>query len=155
MSIVRQLLEHKGYDVWSVEPGTTIYEALELMADKNIGAVLVIKDDELAGIFSERDYARKVVLAGKSSREMTVGEAMTDQVFCVRPDQSVEGCMGLMTDKHIRHLPVLENNRVIGVISIGDVVKSIISEQANTIQHLENYITTGHPAVSKQAESKE
>jgi CBS domain-containing protein len=155
MSIVRQLLDQKGYDVWSVTPETTIYEALELMAAENIGAVLVMEDDDLAGIFSERDYARKVVLAGKSSREMAVDEAMTGQVICVRPDQSVEGCMGLMTDKHIRHLPVLEDGKVIGVISIGDVVKSIISEQANTIHQLENYITTGHPVVSKHGQKKE
>lgn len=155
MLIVRQLLDEKGYDVWGVRPETTIYKALELMADKNIGAVLVMEGDTLAGIFSERDYARKVALAGKSSRTMAVREAMTEQVFGVRPDQSVEGCMGLMTDKHIRHLPVFEDGQVIGVISIGDVVKGIIKEQATTIHHLEDYITTGHPAVSKQAVRKE
>lgn len=155
MFIVRQLLDEKGYEVWAVAPETTIYEALQLMADKNVGAVLVMEDDKLAGIFSERDYARKVILAGKSSRQMEVREAMTEQVFGVRPDHSVEGCMALMTDKHIRHLPVLEDDRVVGVISIGDVVKGIISQQANTIHHLENYITTGHPAVSKQAKRKE
>lgn len=155
MLIVRQLLDHKGYDVWAVTPETTIYDALELMAAENIGAVLVMEENDLVGIFSERDYARKVALAGKSSRQMVVREAMTRQVFGVRSDQSVEGCMGLMTDKHVRHLPVFEDERVIGVISIGDVVKGIISEQANTIHHLENYITTGHPAVSKQATRKE
>jgi CBS domain-containing protein len=155
MLIVRQLLEQKGYDVWSVSPEITVYEALELMADKDIGAVLVFDGDELVGIFSERDYARKVALAGKSSRKMQVQEAMTGRVFGVRPDHSVEGCMGLMTDKHVRHLPVLENGRVIGVISIGDVVKGIITEQANTIHHLENYITTGHPVVSKQVRKQE
>lgn len=155
MFIVRQLLEEKGYDVWTVTPETSIFEALQLMAEKNIGAVLVMEEEHLVGIFSERDYARKVALAGKSSRSMTVQEAMTEQVYGVRPDQSVEGCMGLMTDKHIRHLPVLKDEQVVGVISIGDVVKGIISQQANTIHHLESYITTGHPSVSKQGKRKE
>ncbi|MDX1663251.1 MAG: CBS domain-containing protein [Candidatus Promineifilaceae bacterium] len=151
MAIVRQILETKGYDVYAVAPDTTIYEALELMAEKNIGAVLVMTDDALDGIFSERDYARKVVLAGKSSRAMPVREAMTETVICVQPNQSVEGCMGLMTDKRIRHLPVLDQEgAVIGVISIGDVVKALISEQANTIHHLESYITTGHPGAGSQ-----
>ena len=152
MNIVRQILESKGYDVYSVGPETTIYEALELMADRNIGAVLVMEGETLSGIFSERDYARKVALAGKSSRQMPVSEAMTETVICVQPDQSVEGCMGLMTDKRIRHLPVLDpEERVIGVISIGDVVKAVISEQANKIHHLESYITTGHPEIGSQA----
>lgn len=145
MFIVRQILEAKGYDVWSVQPETTIYEALQLLADKEIGAVLVMENNELAGIFSERDYARKVVLEGKSSRTTPVREGMTDRVIYVRPDQSVEECMALMTAHRIRHLPVLEEDRVIGVISIGDVVKSVISQQANTIHHLETYITDGYP----------
>lgn len=149
MQIVKQILDGKGRDVWSVEPGTSIFEALELMADKDIGAVLVFEGDELAGIFSERDYARKVVLQGKSSRETSVGEAMTEQVICVRPDQSVGGCMALMTEKRIRHLPVMKDEKIVGVISIGDVVKAVISDQAKTIQHLEDYITTGHPEVAK------
>lgn len=149
MFIVKQVLTEKGRDVWAVPPDATIYEALELMAEKNIGAVLVMDDDDLVGIFSERDYARKVILQGKSSRETPVRDGMTEEVICVRPDQSVEGCMSLMTEKRIRHLPVLEEERVVGVISIGDVVKSVISQQANTIEHLESYITTGHPTVSK------
>lgn len=149
MFIVKQILNEKGNDVWAVSPDATIYEALELMAEKNIGAVLVMDDDALVGIFSERDYARKVVLQGKASRETPVRDGMTDEVICVRPDQSVEGCMSLMTEKRIRHLPVLEGDSVVGVISIGDVVKGVISQQANTIEHLESYITTGHPAVSK------
>ena len=148
MFIVRQILEAKGYDVWSVNPDTTIYEALQLLAAKGIGAVLVLEDDTLVGIFSERDYARKVVLQGKSSRATPVREAMTDRVIYVRPDQSVEACMALMTEHHIRHLPVLEGNRVVGVISIGDVVKSVISQQANTIYHLETYITEGYPQIA-------
>jgi CBS domain-containing protein len=145
MFIVRHILETKGYDVWSVNPETTIYEALQLLADKGIGAVLVMEDDALVGIFSERDYARKVVLEGKSSRTTPVREGMTARVIYVRPDQSVDTCMALMTEHHIRHLPVLDGNRVVGVISIGDVVKSVISEQANTIHHLETYITEGYP----------
>ena len=156
MFIVKQILNEKGQDVWAVPPDATIYEALELMAEKNIGAVLVMEDDALAGIFSERDYARKVVLQGKSSRETPVSEGMTEEVICVRPNQSVEGCMSLMTEKRIRHLPVLEpeGESVVGVISIGDVVKGVISQQANTIEHLESYITTGHPAVSKPEQER-
>lgn len=153
MFIVRQILEAKGYDVWSVQPETTIYEALQLLADRGIGAVLVLEDQALVGIFSERDYARKVVLQGKSSRTTPVREAMTDRVIYVRPDQSVEECMALMTGHRIRHLPVVEENRVVGVISIGDVVKSVISQQANTIHHLETYITEGYPQIAgKRAE---
>jgi CBS domain-containing protein len=150
MFIVRQILEAKGYDVWSVRPDTTIYEALQLLAEKGIGAVLVMENEELVGIFSERDYARKVVLQGKSSRNTPVQDGMTNRVIYVRPDQSVEACMALMTKHHIRHLPVLEGDRVVGVISIGDVVKSVISQQANTIHHLETYITKGYPEVSGQ-----
>lgn len=154
MFIVKQILNEKGHDVWAVPPDATIYEALELMAEKNIGAVLVMDGDTLVGIFSERDYARKVILQGKSSRETLVRDGMTEEVICVRPDQSVEGCMSLMTDKRIRHLPVLEGESVVGVISIGDVVKSVISQQANTIEHLESYITTGHPTVSKPEQKR-
>ena len=150
MFIVRQILETKGYDVWYVQPETTIYEALQLLADQGIGAVLVMEDDRLVGIFSERDYARKVVLKGKSSRTTPVREGMTDRVIYVRPDQSVEDCMALMTEHRIRHLPVLEGEQVIGVISIGDVVKSVISQQANTIHHLETYITSGYPQIAVQ-----
>lgn len=155
MFIVKQILNQKGHDVWFVPPDATIYEALELMAEKNIGAVLVMEDDALLGIFSERDYARKVVLQGKSSRETTVREGMTEEVICVRPDHSVEGCMSLMTEKRIRHLPVLEGDSVSGVISIGDVVKSVISQQANTIEHLENYITTGRHPTGKTEQKHE
>ncbi|HZD11013.1 MAG TPA: CBS domain-containing protein [Candidatus Binatia bacterium] len=152
MTIVKQILENKGYDVWSVAPDDSIYAALELMAEKNIGAVLVMEGEDLVGIFSERDYARKIILRGKASRDTPVAEAMTRRVFAVRPDQHVEGCMALMTEKRIRHLPVMRDARVVGLISIGDVVKAVISEQANTIQYLEDYITTGHPEVSKLPE---
>lgn len=152
MYIVKQVLDGKGRDVWSVRSDNTVYEALEVMAEKNIGAVLVMDGQKLAGIFSERDYARKVILEGRSSRETPVREVMTERVFAVRPDQSVEGCMALMTEKRIRHLPVMRDDSVVGVISIGDVVKAVISQQANQIEHLENYITTGHPEVTKQTE---
>lgn len=139
-TIVSQILQAKGNDVWSVPPDATVFEALELMAEKNVGAVLVLDNDDVVGIFSERDYARKVVLRGKSSKNTPVREIMTPDVICVYSDQSVEKCMALMTDKRIRHLPVLKDNKVVGVISIGDVVKSIISQQQLIINHLEDYI---------------
>jgi len=152
MTIVKQILSSKGHEVWSVGPDDSIYSALELMAEKNIGAVLVMEDEELVGIFSERDYARKIILKGKASRDTPVRQAMTGRVFAVRPDQAVDGCMALMTEKRIRHLPVIRDDRVVGVISIGDVVKAVIDEQAKTIKHLEDYITTGHPEVTKLRE---
>lgn len=152
MTIVKQILDGKGREVWAVRPDESIYAALELMAEKNIGAVLVMEGEKLVGIFSERDYARKVILQGKASRDTPVSEAMTSRVFAVRPDQHVDGCMALMTEKRIRHLPVMREERVEGVISIGDVVKAVISEQAKTIKHLEDYITTGHPEVTKLTE---
>ena len=143
MKTVAQLLQAKGPGAWSVPPHTTVYEALVVMADKNIGAVLVTEGDRLVGIFSERDYARKVVLVGKSSKDTAVSEVMTPRVLYVRPDQTIEDCMALMTDKHIRHLPVLDGERLAGLISIGDVVKSIISDQSFMIAQLENYIAGG------------
>jgi CBS domain-containing protein len=118
-----------------------VYDALELMADKNVGAVLVIDADRLVGILSERDYARKVILHGKSSKDTPIREIMTQRVVYVRPEQTTEECMALMTDKRVRHLPVLEDDQVVGVISIGDVVKSIISEQGFIIDQLERYIS--------------
>lgn len=152
MTIVKQILDNKGHDVWSVGPEESIFEALQLMAEKNIGAVLVMDEDKLVGIFSERDYARKIILHGKASRDTAVKEAMTQTVFAVPPDYSVDRCMALMTEKRIRHLPVIRGEQVEGVISIGDVVKALISEQAVTIQHLEDYITTGHPEVTRLRE---
>ena len=140
MTNIRQLLRNKGSDVWSVSSETSIFDGLQLMAEKNIGALLVIDSDELVGIFSERDYARKVVLRGKSSRKTSVGEIMTKMVASVGPDQSIQECMELMTEKHIRHLPVFENGELVGVISIGDIVKAVISEQEFIIGQLENYI---------------
>jgi len=141
MKIVSQLLQSKGHEVWAITPAATVYEALEKMAEKNIGALLVIEGEQVVGIFSERDYARKVVLRGKASRETSVSEVMTSRVIAVPPNQSVEKCMALMTEKRIRHLPVLDNDRLVGIISIGDVVKAIISDQEVMINHLEDYIT--------------
>jgi CBS domain-containing protein len=141
MPTVNDLLQTKGHTVWSVAPNTTVYEALELMADKNVGALLVLDGGRVAGIFSERDYARKIILKGRASRETPVREIMTERVVFVRPEQTVAECMALMTHKHIRHLPVLAGDEVIGVISIGDVVKAIISEQEFMIEQLENYIS--------------
>lgn len=143
MTTISQILQVKGSDVWSVTPDTTVYDALKLMADKNLGAVVVLEGEVLVGIFSERDYARKVILKGKASRETLVKEIMSADVITLRPEQSIEECMALMTHKRIRHLPVIDNNKLIGVISIGDVVKAIISDQEYTIKQLENYITGG------------
>ncbi len=140
MTYVSHLLKTKGRDVWSVTPDTPVYDALKLMADKNVGALLVLEGSRLVGIFSERDYARKVILKGKSSKDMPVSAIMSQKVYYVRPDQSIEECMALMTDKHIRHLPVMEGGELVGVISIGDVVKAIISEHKFVIKQLENYI---------------
>jgi CBS domain-containing protein len=141
MKTVRQLLETKGREVWSVRPEDTVYQALQMLADKDIGALLVMDQEDLVGILSERDYARKVALEGKTSTDTPVREIMTSEVVCVEPHQTIEECMALMTQKRIRHLPVTENKRMIGVISIGDVVKDIILEQEFMIEQLENYIT--------------
>jgi CBS domain-containing protein len=140
MKTVQQLLESKRHSVVSVSPSNTVLEALKVMAEKEIGAVVVIEDEHLVGIFSERDYARKVVLEGKASKDTPVREIMTEKVVCVRPEQTIEDCMGLMTDKRIRHLPVLEHKKVIGVISIGDVVKEMLYEKEFVIKQLESYI---------------
>ena len=140
MKNVGHMLEGKGHEVLSVSPDATVFEALQLMADRNVGALVVLEGEKLAGIFSERDYARKVILLGKSSKETLVREIMTDKVLCVRPEQTVEQCMAIMTEKRIRHLPVLDHKKVIGVISIGDVVKETISEQKFIIAQLESYI---------------
>jgi CBS domain-containing protein len=141
MDMVWQVLENKGHNVWSIGPDNTVLQALERMAEKDVGALVVLEGDELIGIFSERDYARKVRLQGKSSTETPVSQVMSERVLYVRPDQSIEDCMALMTDKHIRHLPVVDGGELVGLISIGDVVKSVISEQVFVIQQLENYIT--------------
>lgn len=140
---VKDLLEKKGTKVHSVDPEETVYNAIAKMADLNIGALLVMKNDRLIGIISERDYRNKVILKGKTSKETKVSEIMVDQVICVTFSDSLNLCMQLMTSKKIRHLPVLDNDIVAGVISIGDVVKSVIANQRNEINSLRNYITTG------------
>ena len=140
MKTVNEILQAKSSKLLSIAPDASVLDALILMAEREVGALVVLDGDELAGIFSERDYARKVILFGKSSKDTAVSEIMTRKVVCVRPEQSVEECMALMTDKRIRHLPVLQGNTVIGVISIGDVVKEVISEQRFMIEQLEHYI---------------
>jgi CBS domain-containing protein len=129
-------------DIYSVEPDDTVYDALRLMADRNIGALLVLSGQKLEGIFSERDYARKVILLGKTSRETLVREIMTTAVICVEPDWTADHCMALMTDKRIRHLPVTDHGRLVGVVSIGDVVRAVVDEQQFTIDSLQRYITS-------------
>jgi CBS domain-containing protein len=138
---VRDMLRGKT-DVYCVEPGDTVFEALRLMADKNIGAVLVRSDQKIEGIFSERDYARKVILLGKTSKETLVSEIMTNRVISVEPNWTVDQCMALMTGKRIRHLPVTEHGQLIGIISIGDVVRAVVEEQQFTIDSLQRYITS-------------
>ncbi len=140
MKLVSQILHAKGGPTWTVSPKSTVYDALNMMAEQDIGALVVVEDDEVIGIFSERDYARKVILQGKASKATLVKEIMTDEVLCVGPDQSVSKCMALMTDKRIRHIPILDKGQLLGVISIGDVVKAIIAEQQIIINHLEDYI---------------
>ncbi len=138
---VRDVLKVKGNNVWSISPNATVYRALQIMDEKDIGALLVIDNGAVVGIFSERDYARKVILKGKSSKETDVGELMTTTVYSITPEKPIEECMALMTATRIRHLPVLENGKLIGIVSIGDVVNAIISDQKITIRDLENYIT--------------
>ena len=142
-STVRDLLAKKGTTVYSVDPGRTVFEALQMLAERNVGAVLVLEDKRPIGILSERDYARQVILKGKASREIPVREIMTRDVVCVRPEQTIEDCMQLMTDKHIRHLPVVSGEEVVGLVSIGDVVKVLLEEKQFRIEQLEGYITSG------------
>lgn len=140
MGKVRNILDGKGKQVFSVEPNTIVYHAIEIMAEKNIGGLLICENGQLVGIFTERDYARKLILKGKSSKDTTIGELMTKSPFTVNLDTSIEECMEMMSNKRIRHLPVVDNGKVIGVISIGDVVTFIIQEQKSTIDHLQSYI---------------
>ncbi len=141
MKLVKELLEDKGHEVWTITPQATVYQALELIAEKDIGALLAMDDGRVAGVFTERDYARKVILAGRASRQTSVRDVMTTRVISVRPDQSVENCMALMTEKRIRHLPVMEGDDLKGLVSIGDLVKAIIAEQRYMIDQLEHYIS--------------
>ncbi|MGF1466734.1 MAG: CBS domain-containing protein [Sandaracinaceae bacterium] len=140
MTSVRTILEDKHHRLLSIGPDATVYEALQAMAHFDVGSLVVLDGERLVGVFSERDYARKIILLGKRSQDTRVREIMNDSVPCVAPDQSVDDCMGLMTDKRVRHLPVLDGDRVVGVVSIGDVVKEVISAQRHTINELEHYI---------------
>ena len=145
MATVRQILQGKKRPLSTIRSDVRVYDALKLMAAEEIGALLVVDGERLVGIISERDYARKVILHGKSSHDIPVRDIMTDRVLCVTQDRTIEECMALMTDKHIRHLPVIENDRLIGVVSIGDLVKEKISEQQFTIKQLESYIQSEYP----------
>ena len=140
MKRVKDILAVKGQDVWSIEPDASVYDAMKLMAEKEIGALMVMEGTKLVGLISERDYARKVILQGRASRTTQVKEIMTTRVVYAQPEQNIEECMALMTEKRVRHLPVIDGERLVGVISIGDLVKSIISEQQFIIEQLERYI---------------
>ena len=140
MTTVKQLLQTKGTDIWTIAPDDSVQDALNRMVDKNVGALLVVEAGDLVGIISERDYARMSVLKEDFSMNTLISEIMTTRVIWVRPEQTIEDCMALMTDKRIRHLPVLENDQLVGVVSIGDVVKAVISHQEFLIEQLENYI---------------
>ncbi len=140
MNFVRQILKTKGDKVWSIAPGDTAYKALQVLAEKNFGSLLVIDKGKVVGIFTERDYARKVILKGKSSKTTPVSELMTKKVLFVDPGTSVEDCMALMIDKCVRHLPVMEKKKLVGIVTVGDVVKQLIVDQKFKIQELERYL---------------
>ncbi len=146
LETVRTILKQKGSQVWSVTPTTTVYQAIEMMADKGVGALAVVSNKKIVGIVSERDYARKVILKGLSSRETPVGQIMSGTVLTATPDYTVDDCMRIMTGHRIRHLPVVQGEDLVGMISIGDLVKAIISTQAETIDQLTNYIEGKYPA---------
>jgi CBS domain-containing protein len=141
MNSIGQLLESKGKDIWTIAPNATVFEGLRIMAKRNVGALLVIDKDNLVGIFSERDYARKVILEGKSSKDTAVGELMTKDVYYIDPKNTLQESMAVMTARHIRHMPVLDKDRLVGMVTLGDVVKQIIAEQEFTIRELEKYIS--------------
>ncbi len=144
MANVKKLLGMKKKGFWTVTPETSAFEALQLMAENNVGALLVVGEEKnLLGIFTERDYSRKVVLKGRSSKDTPVADLMTESVYWVTPDDLIEDCMSIMNDKRVRHLPVLERGRLVGLVSIRDVVNTIISERETTIRHLEEYIAAG------------
>jgi CBS domain-containing protein len=142
---VSSILDYKRPGLWSVDPDSTVFDAISMMAEKNVGALPVMKAGRLLGMISERDYTRKIVLRGRASRETKVGDIMTDAVLTVGPQELVVNCMQMMTDNHVRHLPVMEDSRVIGIVSIGDLVNWIIGVQANTIDDLERFVTGAYP----------
>ena len=141
MTTVQRLLQNKGHTVWSITPDASVFEAVQLMADKRVGALMVVDRNELVGVISERDYAREIVLKDRVSRDTPVSAIMTQRVLYVRPQQTLEECMALMTEKNLRHLPVLDDGRLVGVISMRDVVKDLIAEKEFLIEQMENYIT--------------
>ncbi len=143
MKTVREILAGKGSIIWSITPDATVFEALQTMAENDVGALIVLDGETVTGVLSERDYARKVILHGRSSKELRVKEIMSSKVYFVKPEQNIEDCMALFTNKRVRHLPVLDKDKLRGIISIGDVVKAVIAEHEFTIKHLENYITGG------------
>ena len=142
MKTIRQILKVKGRKVWTISPAARVFDALQVMAEKDVGALLVVNGKTLVGVFSERDYARKVILQGKSSKNIRVSEIMSSPPIFIEPENTVEQGLALMSDKHVRHLPVMENNRLIGIVTIGDLVRSLIDEQKVVIDHLEKYIVS-------------
>jgi CBS domain-containing protein len=135
-----EILDSKGREVWSISPQSSAYEALELMAQKDVGALVVIDQGKVIGMFSERDYARKVILLGKSSKETAVANVMSTPIISINPGSSIDECMTLMTTRHIRHLPIIKNDKLFGIVSIGDVVKAVISEQESVIHELKGFV---------------
>lgn len=141
MTSIRQLLNDKGHDVLSIHPDDSVFDAIKMMADENVGSLVVMEDDKLTGIITERHYARNVILKGKSSPKTPVRDIMRTRVICARPEQSIEECMAVMTERGVRHLPILDRKKLVGVVSIGDLVKSVISDQKFIIEQLEHYIS--------------
>ena len=144
MTSVEKLLNNKSKDIWSIGPDATVYDALQKMAEKDAGALLVTEQGNLVGIFTERDYARKLILKGRFSKDTAVSELMTHEVLYVEPNNTIEDCMVMMTARRVRHLPVMDNGKLAGIVTIGDIVKQVISEQESTIHELEKYITGGY-----------
>jgi len=143
---IASILRNKGREIWSIDPDQTVYDAIAMMADKGIGALLILSEGKLVGVLSERDYARKIILQGRSSKSTRVREIMTGDPVTVTPEHTVDECMRIITHHRVRHLPVMDGDKLLGVISIGDLVNAIIASQAQTIDHLHTYITGGYPA---------
>jgi CBS domain-containing protein len=141
MTTIQRVLDEKGHDVWSVRPGDSVFDAIQIMAKKDVGALVVIENGRPVGIFTERDYARDVILKGKSSPRTPVREIMASPIICAGPEQTIEECMAVMTEKRVRHLPVMHGERLVGIVSMGDLVKSIIADQKFTIEQLVHYIS--------------